>query len=90
MVHLHPSKDFQCHFLEIAFDSEPAPGSMLAECTALYAHNCVEIAKKWYFVLNSISSFRLYYFLFLFSLVGWRCLLYVIAGRYHTAISACK
>eukprot|EP00026_Physarum_polycephalum_P000342 Phypoly_transcript_00342.p2 GENE.Phypoly_transcript_00342~~Phypoly_transcript_00342.p2 ORF type:complete len:719 (+),score=127.38 Phypoly_transcript_00342:2610-4766(+) len=47
LVHLHPSKDFQCPFLEIAFDSEPAPGSMLAECSTLDAYNCVEIAKKW-------------------------------------------
>lgn len=47
LVHLHPSKDFQCPFLEIAFDSVPAPGSMLAECATLDAFNCADIAIKW-------------------------------------------
>lgn len=46
MIHLK-STDFQCPFLEIAFDSTPAPGSMLAECATLDADNCVEIAQKW-------------------------------------------
>jgi hypothetical protein len=56
LVHLHPSKDFQCPFLEIAFDSEPAQGSMLAECASLDAFNCVEIAKKWYAVIYFPST----------------------------------
>ena len=48
LIHLNPKTDFQCPFLEIAFDSEPAPGSMLAECAKIDADNCVEVSKKWY------------------------------------------
>lgn len=63
-MHLHPSKDFQCPFLEVAFDSVPTPGSMLAECAALDAYNCAEVAKKW-FVLLTHNLFFWYNYLYL-------------------------
>jgi len=48
IIHLSPKKDFQCPFLELAFDQAPSEDSIITQCATLNAENVVELSRKFH------------------------------------------